>query len=117
MPWTPQRKPEEAAEEAALMEQQYRFFCELKTRCQPEESQRVEHLVMQARRYMMDSHSFLVALRRRGYDHALQEVRGERTIVEDETTADIGENLPMFPPSSHATADRPHAPWRPSASR
>lgn len=116
--WQPQMDLEQARIEAEQMEQQYRFFCELKTRCAPEESQRVEHLLMDARRQMMDANSFLVALRRRGYDHALAEVFGERTIIEEEALPPAGENLSIFSmPTITEKARRLQYPWSSTASR
>lgn len=36
-----------------------------------------------ARKYMMDSNSFLVSLRRRGFDLALQDIGVTRTIIDE----------------------------------
>jgi hypothetical protein len=83
-PWRPKEAIGAAKEEAEAMEQQYYFFAKLKNRCPASESKYYEWECITARRQMMDAQSFLVALRRRGFVLALEEMHIERTVIDEE---------------------------------
>jgi hypothetical protein len=99
--WSPYRTIEEATQEAEDMQHQYDEFVRLKQRCDLASREHFERECLQARRYLMDAHSFLVSLRRRGYDLALEDLGVKRTLIEEQETkaqAAVGTTYSLFKP-------------------
>ena len=78
LPWNPQLNLENAIEEASRMEKQYQLLL-TKSFSQIIPS----HVLLTARRYVMESNSFIVSLRRKGFQWALQDSYVHRSISPD----------------------------------
>jgi hypothetical protein len=81
--WQPFERLEDAVEEARRMDEQYDFLVRLKHRAKPQDANHYLRECEEARRYQMDANSFVVALRRRGFAHALAESGIVRTVLPD----------------------------------
>jgi len=91
--WKPQKDLLLAQKEASEMEEQYRLFLHLAQTASPNHARHFQRELAIARRQNMDSHSFVVSLRRRGYEWALQESRVKREIIDEDKVAAKEEEL------------------------
>lgn len=86
--WMPQKDLMLAQKEASEMEEQYRLFLQLSQAATPNYAKHFERELAIARRQQMDSNSFVVSLRRRGYEWAIRESKVKREIIDEEKAAE-----------------------------
>ena len=78
LPWIPQSILNLAEAEAQQMDDQYKDLLNQSFR------QHIpDHIIILARRYSMDAHSFAISFRRRGLTWAMQEIHVQRSISPD----------------------------------
>jgi hypothetical protein len=116
-PWRPFDTITQATAEAKRMREQYERITRMKFSCPSGTMAQFERLSLEARREWNDAESFLVSLRRKGFEVAIQDAYVEHTVIDEESgkAVELSANLTLFEtPKPQA---RQEAPWSTMAHR
>jgi len=109
-----------AAEESQKMTDQYYEFSSMRFSAILEHENHFKKELGIARKQMMDSGSFLVSLRRRGFKLALLDMGIERTVIDEdypEKEIAVVQQLDFFPSRSIERIVEPDSKWSTAVSR